>query len=86
VNEAGVIMNLEDNKEAEALLRHLLERNEESLSPIEDKLISYCYLRTAKNPDKESIDAVEAFKSNPENQELVKIAEEKIKEFASKNN
>ena len=89
LNEVGVIMGEDKNKEAEAFLRELLESNKKDKPmPEEERFIAFCYLETANQTslDQETHDKLKEFRKNPDNQEVIAKAGISIREFREKNN
>jgi hypothetical protein len=71
INELGILA--QEDKVAEAELRRLL--------PLEirdnEKFAAYGLLSLIKNPDEETVEVLERFRSIPENEEIVNFADKK---------
>jgi len=71
INELGIIA--QENKNAEVKLRGLLFTEKRD----NEKCGAYGFLSRIKEPDPETVQAIEQFRANPENNGIVRFADEK---------
>jgi len=78
INEVGEIYNSDDESsfEAEAILRELLESGDN-----QDEIYAFCWLSIKTNPSQETSSLVEKFKQNPENEEMLEMAQVVIENY-----
>lgn len=76
INEVGVLLIEEGRKEAEIILRKLLNSDLDG-----DRLLAFCYLSVANDSDKETQDKLEEFRKEETNKHIIEDARDKIKEF-----
>lgn len=80
INEIGEFLK-EGNKEAEKVLRGFLNNDSEN-----DRHLAFCWLSCVDELEKETRVKLEEFKIKPENDQIIKIAEEQIRNFKAKFN
>lgn len=81
INEIGAICNEDgkDAKKAEEFLRCLLESKDQ-----DDRFYAFCWLSVISNLDPQTVQKVEEFKQNPDNQEIITKTKDQIENFKRK--